>query len=254
MVLASSRLGPKFANPVPFLNETMKVGSVDMQLFVLTALKDLQTEDATKALCEAAIKKNMKVRLSAVKGLIHRDRTQVIPILVPRLKDSESVVRRAAAIVLRLYQDPATVEALISTLEDGEVLVRQEAAKTLVAIGQPAVHPLVISLKRKKWKNDVFHDLSKINNTVDLLYGSDRNLDFYGPLGVIWVLVKIGNKSVEPLIGVLQDTDADVRLVAVIALTSIKDTKLIKVFKKMLRDDDERVRDAVQNALGALNP
>ena len=50
------------------------------------------------------------------------------------------------------HTDPATIDSLIANLASKDGMVRVRARRSLVAIGEPAVRPLVEALaSRKQW-------------------------------------------------------------------------------------------------------
>jgi len=138
--------------------------------------------------------------------------------------------RGKAALKLGEIGDVRAVEPLIKALEDGDRKMLWQAAWALGEIGDArAVEPLIRVLK--------------VQFPVDqeLLRES------------VLALVKIGAHAVEPLIIVLRE-DADVltRSLAAQILGQIGDTRAVEPLTEALKDREEHVRKAAEEALFRL--
>ncbi|MEZ4728649.1 MAG: HEAT repeat domain-containing protein [Caldilineaceae bacterium] len=67
----------------------------------------------------------------------------------PRLFDVDTGTRYRAAKVLGHIRDARALEQLVELLKDGDYRVRQRALQSLIAIGKPAVEPLLLLLTDK---------------------------------------------------------------------------------------------------------
>jgi len=86
----------------------------------------------------------VKSRVAHALGMIG---TPTIHSLIQALHDGDGNQRWGAAIALGGIRDPAAVDPLILALADKYENVRAEAAAALVAIGEPAITPLIRFLK-----------------------------------------------------------------------------------------------------------
>jgi len=124
-------------------------------------------------------------------------------------------------------KDAHDISGLVRLLNHSDPDIQYHAVEALGEIGDAgAVEPLITLLKHEEVS------------------------------GVRWKtaesLVKIGAPSVEPLIGVLQHPDSDVRWKAAIALGEIRDPRAIGPLIRQLSDTDRFVKSRVAHALGMI--
>ena len=115
---------------------------------------------------------------------------------------------------------------LINSLKDPNKWVRREASTALGNMGDPAVDPLIITLKDEDWR----------------VRG-----------GAAWALGKIANKkAVEPLIEAMNDDSGFVRGGAAWALGNIGDERSIEPLKIALNDKSSYVKRVAEKYLKKL--
>jgi HEAT repeat protein len=120
-----------------------------------------------------------------------------VPALIKASADENLEVRKRVTRILGEIKDPRAVQCLLLALDDKDRNVRMLAADSLGQIGKPSTEGLLGVLKNKE---------KPIETRAD----------------AAWALGKIGDPSaVEPLIVVLDEGDADVRLQASRALGRI---------------------------------
>lgn len=124
---------------------------------------------------------------------------RVVPVLVRALRDSESQVRRQAALALGEIKDRRAVEPLGQALQDDCTAVREAAAQALGELGDPrAVDELVRILHKDE---------------------SDKIVLFHDRHGAARALANMGNPdSLSPLVEALEHPRASVRAAAARAL------------------------------------
>ncbi len=113
-------------------------------------LEELSPEDKESllpALAAALASKEADKRWWAVRALAAIATAEIVPLLMRALSDEDAAVRQCAALALRHHPDPQAVSALVACLSDTDTLVANLARDALVAIGAPAVSPLVEVLK-----------------------------------------------------------------------------------------------------------
>ncbi len=142
------------------------------------------------------------------------------------LQDEDHWTRETAVKALCQLNDPRAVEPLFQTLKDDDEGVRWAAATALGHFRDArAVGPLIQALKDRDW---------------------------YVRRAVIQALVNIGVLAVEPLLHVLEKSNADVRRLAAEILAKINDSRAVVPIISNLQDKDHSVRQAAAEALGVL--
>jgi HEAT repeat protein len=132
--------------------------------------------------------------------------------------------RYEAADALGKIKDPRIVGPLLEALNDRNKRVREAAAKSLKEVGEPAVEPLIASLREEN---------------QDVCFKA------------IVLLGEIGDtRAIEPLVGVLKNFELwAMRFEAARALGMIKDPRAIGPLTEALYDKDEYVREGAGGAL-----
>jgi HEAT repeat protein len=155
-----------------------------------------------------------------------KDSRAIEVLIAVALKDRDSVLRQRAAIALSEIDTHRATEAFIDALVAENSAVRANAADALVAIGAPAVEPLISSLKSSN-SNMRWH-------AADVL---DRIQDA---------------RAVEPLIIALMDANSNVRESAALALRHSNDPRAIEPLIIAMKDSDPLVRGAAISGLGYI--
>lgn len=177
----------------------------------------------------AALKsKRVPVRLKNAQILGYLRDPAAIPHLLTALDDDVLSVRLAAAQSLALLGDPDTVLPVLLALDlPGEVPQRR-VAEALFAFGQAAVEPML-----------------KVLNSPDTPYSQlTIAVRVCGMLQV--------RQAVPRLVELLQHDAMPVRLNCVRALSSIGDRSAIPAISQLADDPDWEVRNAVMQAIGAI--
>jgi HEAT repeat protein len=131
--------------------------AIELLLARLTEGDDTQAEaaaaelaslgsDALDALCRLASSPLPDQRWWAVRTLAEISNSRVPDLLVEALHDPEPSVRQCAALGLRKQPNPGAVAALIGLLDASDSLTADLAADALIAVGEPAVEPLLAVL------------------------------------------------------------------------------------------------------------
>jgi HEAT repeat protein len=160
------------------------------------------------------------VRERAADALAEIGDPRAVEALVIALKDKgHRFVRVSAACALGKIGNARAVEPLITALGDDENAVSAFAADALVALGEPAVEPLMAMFKSET------------------------------PGEAASLLIRIGAPAVGSLISALPDSEAAVRQRAALALGQTHDPRVIEPLIKALKDNHQGVRRAAINAL-----
>lgn len=182
-------------------------------------------EPAVNFLIAALHSDDGSVMNSAQEALSHIGKPAVGS-LVAALKDDNKDVRWQVASILGKIGDERAIVPLLNALQDTDYLVRMEATGALRNIGQPAIKPLIATLRDadKNWREDVVRALAWIKD----------------------------ERILESLIACLQDTNSGVRQTAIYGLGEIRNRKALKPLMAALGDEDLLVVEGAANALGKI--
>ena len=258
------------------LIDALKDSDADVRLKAAEALGKLADNRAVDPLIEVLRNdEDRDVRLKAAWALGEiGDARTVDPLSYASVKDADGYVREEAYKVLQKNtiggnkNDTRSADLIIEALKDDDQGVRYRAAEALGQIKNAmAVDPLIEILR-----NDEDRDvrlkaawaLGEIGDTrtVDpLSYASVKDADGYVREEAYKVLQKNtvgGNKvdarSVDPIIGALEDGDQGVRYRAAEALGQIKNAMAVDPLIEVLRNDEDRdVRLKAAWALGEID-
>ncbi len=162
-----------------------------------------------------------------------------------------------AAQALGRLGDPAAARPLILCLRKIGSNLRAHVVAALVAIGAPAVEPLIAELAAHP-DTSTIEALARIGDTravrplVGYLRVKTRFDEEYIQDQAIDALRSLGHSAVEPLIEALQDEDSSVRLRIVKALEQQGTPQAIEALTRTLNDPVERVRTKGSEALARL--
>lgn len=178
--------------------------------------------------------KDWQIRQSAAQALNNRGGQAIEPLIVAT-RDSNPNVRAAAIssltdiLIFGQTEDLNILEVIIGGLKDKNLTVSLTSADCLGYIKNLKVIDVLIKALTDKRKD------SSGNSIRDRATKS---------------LVRIGNMSVDPLIGVLNDSSMEVKYSAIWALGEIKDTKATEPLVALLKD--ENIDIYVIRALGKI--
>jgi HEAT repeat protein len=173
------------------------------------------------------------------------------------LEHKDPLVQYEAAEALGDLRDEKAVAPLITALKRDEFSgVRWKAAEALSKMGNPAVEPLIATLKHPdedvRWKAAIA--LGEIGNPnaieplIHLLSDDDR----FVRSRAAHALSMIGEQAVFPLIHALKKGDAGVRWGAALALGKIKKPLAVEPLIFALADNEAMVRAEAASALASI--
>lgn len=189
-------------------------------------LGKLSDERAVGALAEALSDADEYVRKSAVMALRRIGGQQAMEALRAALLDRSEQVVLQATNGLRDMRDSGAVEPLIRLLARRERSLQLAATEALVRIGPDAVGPLLEAFKDRALRRRIGNQVWKI-------------------------LVDMGTKSIDALLGVLSDENQYVRLTAVSVLGRIGDKRILAPLGSLFLDDP-RMQEAVVTTFARL--
>ncbi len=191
--------------------------------YAATALGEIGDRRAKDALLEALRAEDASV-VNMASSLFALGSTEVVAILLEKLRDPDPNKRLYAAYALGKIRDPAMVTPLVEIL--GEEDIGWLAAKALANVGAPAVQPLLAAL-----------------------FSDKRTVRLYAA----YALGEIADpRAGRGLLRMLEDPDPLVRQTAVEALAAIDDPGLIPAVSRLLPSPDPAIRRAALDTLGHL--
>jgi HEAT repeat protein len=166
-------------------------------------------------------------------------------------------VRISAAYALGKIGNARAVEPLITALGDNENAVSAFAADALVALGEPAVEPLMTVFKSET-PGEAASLLIRIGApAVDSLISALSDNEAAVRRRAADALGQNDPRVIEPLIKALKDTDQGVGRAAINALRYIGNRRALEELERVAQDDKrvdpifgtlaERARDAIEN-------
>jgi HEAT repeat protein len=162
------------------------------------------------------------VTVEDVTARVERERS-----LADRLLEQRQAATMAAPGLVEA-PSPQHIESLTRLLGQEDWRVRRTAVATLAQHGHAIVDALVQTLRQQH------HDFNVLSSALDLLAISDIDI-------------------IEPLIGFLEDDDANLRMQAVLILGERRDRRAVPALIAHLSDPDANVRFHVIEALGRLH-
>ncbi len=231
----------------------------DVQLRCLDALVEIGPE-CYGPLMEASRQCDPRIRWGIPGTLAEKWGAAAVPRLVEMLDDSDAFLRAFAAIELGQLKDRRAADALIRRLGDSEETVVTHAAQALGKIGDPKAIPALLAIfKDQRTENDVRIStagaMANLGRNEGLNYllamvkspnPDDRGRAAY-ELGDIQTATAYG-----PLVSLLSDGTASVRIFAVQGLGDLRDPRAIPAVRKLLNDPDSGVKEHAARALQLL--
>ena len=191
--------------------------------YAVNALSQIGNAQAVKALIKALESEDRNVSSSVVRALGQMGNPQAVQLIINALKDENKNVRASAARALGQIGDARAFQPLIKTLEDEDKDVRSSVALALGQIGDVrAVEPLfTLKDEDQNVRSSASVALFLISNALDPAV--------------------IPPKTVRVLIQELDNTDKQVRSMAVLFLGTIGDPQAVKPLISVIKDKDRGV-------------
>jgi len=182
----------------------------------------------------------------------------VVEALLPRLRDYEAGVRKAAAHALAATRDPRVFGPLQDALTDNEDKVTLAAKEALGRLGVMPDGKRLLALSRRRGYDGREHTVEALVHfhdpcVVPLLLRRLRGRDWYAACRAAEALAKVGDRrAVKSLIRALRRKDKHVRGDAAKALGRLGDVRAVAPLIETLRDEYDLARSAAAEALGAI--
>ncbi len=173
--------------------------------------------------------------------------------LLEALSHSDTAVRESAIREFAQRKDKRGITPLLELLSDKEASVRQTAANALIELGwkpgteeQQARHAVAL----QHFQEASSLGQSSVEPLLKLLQDKEAALR----LAALEVLAQIGSPRIfNPILGVLKDENPQVRAVAAQVLSRLNDVRAIEFLAKLVKDTSWEVRSVVVDALEHCN-
>ncbi len=214
-----------------------------------------QGRAAVGALVGALSEANPRTRRLAALALGRIGEERAVRPLMKLMGDPDVTVRTGAVAALGRIKSTSAVDALIGALQDADLEVRRQAAVALGAIGDArAVEPLIDALRDPVpgVRTAAVHALGAVGSPgamEALLMAMHRESGICDPLDAAEALGQMGAAAVRPLMPLLRDEDAVVRLAAIHALGATGAVQGASALVALLGDTDPRICAAAGTAL-----
>jgi len=181
---------------------------------------------------------------------------ECVPLLLGRLGDDNTLVRRAVAMVLGEFGRPEAEDALLTMLGDENGHVRGAAAESLGRIAsRKAVAPLLRLLQDEyeQVQECAIRALAAIGDesVLDGLLKDFTSRDAGMRRNIVRLLGRFGTERASGALAfALKDEEPDVRKAVVIALDMIRGEKAVRPLLLAITDDDPEVRMLAAETLG----
>jgi len=206
-----------------------------------------------------------EIRAEAVTGIYGlvqkqadvKELARAVPVITPLLKDPDTRVRISAAATLAALRDPAAVDPLIAALSDKQKEARDAIVSALAMLKSPkAIDPLIALLKQDGpdpdwtliWSLAEFADARVVPPLLTAMKPKMPGARAAASM----IFRRIGAPATEPLIAAMRDTNASIRLLAVLGIGQMPEKTAIPALKNALKDKDPQVAAAAALALGTL--
>lgn len=272
---------PKSVEP---LIEILSEKDPQLKKSALDALMEIGDKRAAAPILNLLKDEDMIIRQKAVDCINQLGDAQIIPQVLQLMRDPDTNTRRCAVEIINKMKDPKTGEGLVKAMKDSDWWVRNIAIDALAIIkGENTINILIAMLNDsdeniRRSAVEFFNkvsDASAVGPLIGLLQDKDwwvreKAVTALGRLKdpraikpliglsgdeeikhiIPGALAKIGGKEViSPILDFLRDSQKQVRIEAIIALTNFKGSEIVSGLKEALLDSEEDVKSEASKAL-----
>jgi len=220
------------------------------------ALGELASPEAIPALISALGDRDRAVQWFAATSLAKIGTPAVEPLIAELHRDERDAVVGAVMALGRMRAERA-VGPLVTLLSAPDLYVREHAVEALVAIGRPAVRPLIAAATSAEpvTKKGAVVALGRLADAAaaETLVGLLGDADLVARHYAVVALRQPGPAAYDALEGALASHDPAVQKAACDILGYVRDHRAIKPVAALLTDDHESVRWYAAKTLGAID-
>ena len=156
-------------------------------------------------------------------------RERTVSLLLELLCDESPEVRRTAAESLGKIGDPRTVDSVLPLMHDPEAMVREASVLAIGRLKPTATGGVVVLLKQA-----LEDPVESVRQAAVVAIGE----------------IEPGARLLQPVVGLLQSSDATIRRAAVRALLQVDSSESVPALVAAGRDSDAEVRQGIVAAVG----
>lgn len=213
---------------------------------------------------------NSHVRYDTIYALCQSGKSFAVPLLIKALDDTETSVRLHSISGLKEIGDTQAIEPLIKQLDDANPRISVSAAEAIVSFGEIALNHMVLAAKTAD-SSSLQNALQFIKNeqheeaisSLLLALDSNDNLKTAIILAIIgdenvtkqliqylpeqkeldeqwilWLLTQLGKRNLSPLVELLNDSNSELRAIAVMLLRETSNEDAIAPLLAKLNDPE----------------
>lgn len=246
-------------------------------MLVLSAFGEAATETFSMLLDNP----KSHVRYDAVYALCQNKKSFTIPLLIKALDDTDVKVKLHSINGLKEIGEIQAIEPLIKQLDSTNPRVSVSAAEAIVSFGEGALNYMVLAaktadsqslqnalqfIKNEQHKEAIPSLLLALDSNDDLkaaiilaIIGDEnvtKQLIQYLPeqkeldeQWILWLLTQLGKRNLSPLVELLNDSNSELRAIAVMLLREISNEDAIAPLLAKLNDPDEQIQFMASMAL-----
>ena len=234
-------------------------GEVDSQLDAIKIVTEIGGKKAAKALMEIWDDSEEEVRVAAIVGTGTIGYKRASNRLIEMIPDAEGDTYDAVAKAIGLIDDPATdilMKRLTKAKTDSD---RKMYMKMVKAVGSPMASAIAKTMANKSFfeNRDTLSLLSSFKSpTVPIHLLKQIDNEEVAPM-VVEGLIMLGTVSAAPVVSKLREISKNQDQVHVMerlieVLGKVKDPMATGILEELSKHENERVRNAVENALRGI--
>jgi HEAT repeat protein len=244
---------------LPHLIKMMESKDEEVRYRTMLLIRDFQDNRVAAPVLRAFDDPSARVRHLAVSRLNMKEAKALFPKLVKLLEDPDAGIREAAIHALAMCGEKQAADPISLKLADKTPVVRARAAFVLGQLKADKYAAQVASLLEDADRTVVLSALSALKeigtkDQVPAVFKAMRSEDEWVRTACARALVNMGDEAAPILLGALGDSSANVRLSAVAAIYTRKQTGAAASVAKLLEDPDANVRALAVRTLVALAP
>jgi len=222
-----------------------------------------QGEEEDSMLLLPLIEKEERRNLLAVIGALGKIGTaDSIPYLLPLMDQSHAGIKVAVIKTLGRFDDVRCIEPLVDALRDKNLMIRQITIEILGKLGKSdsvKMGKLLVSMMKDRDVNirrSVVEVIKLIGEKEELwrkLIRYLRDEDWWVRERITEILAELGGEKIlEPIVALLDDTSEIVRRYAIEVLVKLGDKRAVEPLSKCVYDSDWWVRERAVEAMAEI--
>ncbi|MCD4654504.1 PilT/PilU family type 4a pilus ATPase [bacterium] len=229
---------------------------------VITIIGDQGEEQDSELLFPLMKNEERKNLLAVIEALGKIGTAECLPYLLPFLEQSHAGIKLAVIKALGRFDDVRCIEPLVDALRDKNLMIRQAAIEVLGKLGKSdsiKLGKLLVSMMKDRDVNirrsviEVIRIIGEREGLWKKLIRYLRDEDWWVRERITEILAELGGEKIlEPIIALLDDTSEIVRRYAIEVLVKLNDKRAVEPLTKCVNDPDWWVRERAVEALAEI--